>query len=136
VPGDVSDEASAKAIVSATAASGKLELVINNAGVAQTLSAITRQDPSDWERVMVPLLPFFALAPQPTLPGQYSLWMADGWSSAGPETHPTSTQRGSANDLAMTSLTPLDSNPVSGSPQAPLLRTKIDCAGHSIANAD
>lgn len=53
VPGDVSDEASAEAIVAAAhAPRERLDILVNNAGVAEDLAPLERQQTSDWQRVI------------------------------------------------------------------------------------
>ena len=49
VPGDVSDARGAEEVIEAVAG---LDILINNAGIAETLSSIGKQDPAAWQRVM------------------------------------------------------------------------------------
>lgn len=53
VPGDVSDESSAEAIVAAAHAPREsLDILVNNAGLAEDLAPLERQQTADWQRVI------------------------------------------------------------------------------------
>ena len=52
VPGDVSDEAAVDAIVTSAQAPAGLDILINNAGIAETPGPIGRQRPGEWQHVM------------------------------------------------------------------------------------
>ena len=52
IPGDVSDEAAADAIVASAQASAELDMLINNAGIAEPPKPIGRQRLGEWQHVM------------------------------------------------------------------------------------